>query len=205
VAEVTLDGETVWEWHAKDHLDPTAHEINATDGRDEWTHANSIEQLPDGNVLISFRNINLVAIIDRESGDLTWSMGMPELAQQHHPTMLPNGNILIFDNGGHRENSSLNYSRLIEVDPTTTEIVWEYIDKSILNFFSPFVSSAQRLPNGNTFISEGNYGRLFEITSDGEIVWEYISPYFVLNGLLGEINMVFRAFRYPVDAFQMSA
>ena len=204
VAEVTRDGDTVWEWHAKDHLDPAAYEINATDARDEWTHANSIEQLPDGNVLISFRNINLVAIIDRESGDLTWTMGVPELAQQHHPSMLPNGNVLIFDNGGHRENSSLHYSRVIEVDITTNEIVWEYIDKSILNFFSPFISSAQRLTNGNTFISEGNYGRLFEITSDGEIVWEYISPFFVLNGFLGEVNMVFRAFRYPTDAFQMS-
>ena len=205
VAEVTLDGETVWEWHAFEHMTPEDFPINPTDARDEWTHANSVAPLPDGNVLISFRNINTIGIIDRDTGDFLWTMRAPELAQQHHPSMLPNGNVLIFDNGGHRENSSLNYSRVIEVDVTTTEIVWEYIDKSILNFFSPFVSSAQRLPNGNTFISEGNFGRLFEITTDGEIVWEYINPYFTTNPILGEINMVFRAWRHPVDAFAAGA
>ena len=205
VAEVTREGETVWEWHARDHMAPEEYPINAVDLRDEWTHGNGIAQLPNGDVLISFRNVNTVAIIDRDSGDFTWTMGAPELAQQHDPSFLENGNVLIFDNGGHRENSGLNYSRVIEVDPATSEIVWEYIDATILNFFSPFVSSAQRLPNGNTFISEGNYGRLFEVTIDGEIVWEYINPFFILNPILGDVNTVFRAWRYPTEAFQIGA
>jgi hypothetical protein len=201
VAEITREGETVWEWHAWEHMEPEDYPVNATDGRDEWTHGNSIAPLTDGNVIISFRNINTVGIIDRATGAFTKFLGAPEIAQQHHATELPNGNILLFDNGSHRLNSSLNYSRVIEVDRTTKEIVWEYVDQSILNFFSPFVSGAQRLPNGNTLIAEGNFGRIFEVTAEGEVVWEFVNPNFVLNPVLGEINMLFRAWRHPTDAF----
>jgi len=55
------------------------------------------------------------------------------------------------------------------------------------------VSSAQRLPNGNTLITEGSDGRIFEVTRDHELVWEYISPYWGKRGL----NMVYRAYRAP--------
>ena len=50
-------------------------------------------------------------------------------------------------------------------------------------FYSPFVSSAQRLPNGNTLITEGSDGRIFEVTRNHELVWEYISPYRGSRGL----------------------
>lgn len=63
-------------------------------------------------------------------------------------------------------------------------------------FYSCFISSAQRLPNGNTLITEGSDGRLIEITNEHEIVWEYISPYW---GTFMPINMVYRAYRYPYD------
>ena len=70
----------------------------------------------------------------------------------------------------------------------------------IENIFSFFISSAQRLPNGNTFITEGGTGRLFEVTKDGELVWEYYSPYdgggSGLPGL-GAGNPVYRAYRIP--------
>ena len=197
----TRDGETVWEWHAWEHLDPEEYPINAQDSRDEWTHGNGIDRLPNGDDVISFRNINLVGIISRETGDFTWRMGAPELAQQHHPTVLPNGNILIFDNGAHRLDNVLTCSRVIEVDPAASEIVWEYRDPTFMNFFSPFTSGAQRLPNGNTMITEGNFGRLFEVTAEGELVWEYISPHFTVNPFLGEGNSIFRAWRHSADDF----
>lgn len=201
VAELTLDGETVWEWHVWEHLAPEDYPINGVDGRDEWTHANGIAPMADGNVLISFRNINTLGVIDRETGEFTKLLGAPPLAQQHHPSILPNGNILLFDNGAHRADSALTYSRVVEIDPVSLEFVWEYVDQSILNFFSPLVSSAQRLPNGNTLIAEGNFGRIFEVTMEGEVVWEFVSPYFTLNPILGEVNTIFRAWRHPTDAF----
>src|SRR5215472_18651883 len=60
-------------------------------------------------------------------------------------------------------------------------------------FYSPFVSSAQRLPHGITLITEGSDGRMFEVTRNHELVWEYISPYWGKRGL----NMVYRAYRAP--------
>ncbi len=51
-------------------------------------------------------------------------------------------------------------------------------EKREYEFYSPRISNAQRLPNGNTLICEGDFGRLFEVTRDGELVWEYVNPYF---------------------------
>ena len=70
---------------------------------------------------------------------------------------------------------------MIEVNPRTSQIVWEYHDQSLFDFFSPYISGAQRLANGNTLICEGCDGRIFEVTADGQVVWEYVSPYFFVG------------------------
>jgi hypothetical protein len=71
---------------------------------------------------------------------------------------------------------------VLEINPTTKEIVWQYdassSGKPFWSFFSSFISSARRLPNGNTLICEGMYGRLFQVNAQGEIVWEYVNPHF---------------------------
>jgi len=64
-------------------------------------------------------------------------------------------------------------------------------------FYSPFISSAQRLPNGNTLITEGSDGRIFEVTREHETVWEYISPYWGTGR--HALNMVYRAYRAPYE------
>lgn len=70
------------------------------------------------------------------------------------------------------------YSRVIEFNPKTLELCWEYSvpRHHHYRFYSPYISSAQLLPNGNTLICEGNQGRIFEVTRDLETVWEYIVP-----------------------------
>src|SRR5262249_35874044 len=73
---------------------------------------------------------------------------------------------------------SVPYSRVIEINPATNEIAWKYQDKPTWNFFSPRMGYAQRLPNGNTLITESSFGRFFEVTKEGEIVWEYVNPFF---------------------------
>ena len=73
-------------------------------------------------------------------------------------------------------------SRILEINPITKEIVWQYIGiesgLASWTFSSSFISSARRLPNGNTLIDEGMNGRMFQVTPDGEIVWEFINPWF---------------------------
>jgi hypothetical protein len=132
-----------------------------------------------------------------------WKLGSPPLAQQHDPRPLPNGNLLIFDNGPHRRDHPAPYSRVIEVDPRTRAIVWEYRDQSLFDFFSPYISGAQRLANGNTLICEGCDGRIFEVTAGGDVVWEYVSPHFAhAAGRPGLNNWVFRAFRYTPEEIE---
>jgi hypothetical protein len=205
VVEVTREGETVWEWHAWQHLDLQTDRITPQDWREEWTHANTVDELPDGDVLVSFRNISTVVIIERATGNIRWRLGPEVLAQQHYPNLLPNGHILVFDNGTHRANHPATFSRVLEIDPTTKEIVWSYQGRPLFNFFSPYESSAQRLPNGNTLVCLGVFGTLLEVTPEGEVVWEYISPYFGGSDLLGENNWVFRAFRYSEEDIQRAS
>jgi hypothetical protein len=70
----------------------------------------------------------------------------------------------------------------------------------MFEFFSPYISGAQRLANGNTLICEGVHGRIFEVTGAGEVVWEYVNPHFFEGpGRPGLTNAVFRAFRYTPE------
>lgn len=83
------------------------------------------------------------------------------------------------------------------------KIIWQYTpeEAGFINpldaarFYSPFISNAQRLPNGNTLITEGSDGRSIEVTEDHEIVWEYISPYDGKSST--KMNMVYRSYRVP--------
>jgi len=85
---------------------------------------------------------------------------------------------------------------VIEVDPKSNRIVWEYFDNPAYNFFSPYISGARRLPNGNTLITEGMFGRMFQVTPEGDIVWEYINPHYHEDTENAVVNRVFRATHY---------
>jgi hypothetical protein len=200
--EITPAGEVVWEWLGYEHLDPESSAICPMCPRSgEWTHANSCCVLPNGDILTTFLKItNPCVIIDRKSGDIKWRWGDGELAHSHDPTLLDNGNILIFDNGLHRTTGGWGqYSRVVEVNPKTKEIEWEYKEDPPRRFYSHFISGCQRLPNGNTLICEGANGRLFEVTRDKEIVWEFNNPFHLWRPDAGWNNMVFRAYRYSPD------
>ncbi|MBF0217059.1 MAG: aryl-sulfate sulfotransferase [Candidatus Omnitrophica bacterium] len=168
----------------------------------DWAHNNTAMFIPpnpleekdprfkSGNILFCFCGINLIGILEYPSGKIVWAWGPGELDNPHTPSMVDNGNILIFDNGARRK-----WSRVIEMDPATGKIVWEYHAEPKNSFFSDMLSSAQRLPNGNTFICEGLSERVFEITPKGEIVWDYLSTYAKLTGGMG----FYRAYKYSPE------
>lgn len=205
--ERTTEGRTVWEWRAWEHMDPEQYPITSpSDTRNEWLHGNGIEELPGGDILLSFRNISTLVRINRATGSVDWSLGAPPLSGQHAPVALPNGRILLFDNGPFRVDTGAQpFSRALEIDPATKQIVWTYQDGinpgSRHFFFSSRVSNAQRLPNGNTLINEGLYGRFFEVTPDGDVVWEYVNPHFgpATSAAKGQTNNVFRVYRYTAE------
>ena len=136
------------------------------DGR----HAERAPIFKKGNALISLRELNTIAIVDTEAGEVVWAIaGMA--ARQHQPTLLDGGNMLLFDNLGND-----GRSRVIELDPLTQQIVWEYPGGAPADLFSETCGSNQRLPNGNTLITETDRGRAIEVDAAGEIVWEFFNP-----------------------------
>ena len=205
----------------------------STLGPNKWYDAGDTRFHPD-NIIIDGRETNISLILDKKTGKIVWQIGpdyntSPALKAlgwiigQHHAHMIPRGlpgegNILIFDNGGWGgygapnpgapqgvKTAQRDYSRVLEFDPTTLKIVWQYTPREAgffvpldaNRFYSPFISSAQRLPNGNTLICEGSGGRVFEVTPDHEIVWEFVSPY---KGKISlPLNMVYRAYRLPYE------
>jgi hypothetical protein len=120
-----------------------------------------------GNLLISMRNLNAIAIVSGRSRRIIWLWGPNSLALQHHAQLLPSGHILLFDNG-------TESSRVVELDPIRNEIVWTY--ERGTDFFSSWGGSVQRLPNGNTLITETSSGYVTEVTRDGDVVWRFANP-----------------------------
>lgn len=173
-------------------------------GPSDWAHANTIEVLPPtalgekddrfkaGNLLFSLRHLDIIGIVDPQKDEIVWCYGPGILDGQHQPTMLPNGHILVFDNGTYRGHSIVR-----EIEPISGEIVWQYENGA--DFFSPFRAGNQRLPNGNTLICECDAGHLFEVTPEKEIVWDFWSP-FVGQGQQHLGKRIHRATRYTPEA-----
>jgi hypothetical protein len=125
-----------------------------------------------GNILVSMKHINSIAILDGETKEILWLWGPTNLSLQHQPRVLDNGNILLFDNGIQR-------SRVIEIDPQSGRIVWKY---QRAGFFSQWGGGVQRLSNGNTLITNTTGGRAFEVTPQGQTVWEFANPKILKDG-----------------------
>ena len=219
IEEVSEAGTVVWEWRGQDHLAELTALVGITfprdisdgehviDGAYDWAHNNTCHVIAEnasgtkdprfraGNILISYPNLNLIAVIDRDSGQIVWAWGPGTLDGQHSPTMLENGNIILFDNGTERK-----YSRILTVDPISQKIVWEYSDRESgrHRFFSLATSGVWPLPNGSAFVCQSSYvaptaaarlyaavrrrllkkqtvfSRLFEVTPAKDVVWELV-------------------------------
>jgi hypothetical protein len=202
VYEITPSGDVVNAWHAWEHCDLEKDVMCAHEFPYEWTHGNSIKYCPEGKVLISYREISLVMMIKWPEGDVLWRWGGDHLiSHPHDATLTPEGNVLVFDNGTHHPVTP--HSRVIEVDMKSDKIVWQYVPHVVFSFFSGHVGGCERLPDGNTLICEGQSGRLFEVTKDSKVCWEWISP-FVLPFKNVHCSMLFRAHRYYGDGPELS-
>lgn len=199
IQEVTPNSEIVWEWVAYEHLHPEIDAICPLCERTQWPGLNACIVMPDGNILTSFHKTHNVAIIDRATGNVKWRWGLGEIAHQNDPSPLANGNVLIFDSGMHPYHYPMGFSRIIEVNPHSNEMVWGYEDEPRSNFYSSIMGGCQRLPNGNTLICDATAGRIFEVTARRNIVWEFLSPFFYQSPFYGRNNILFRAYRYAPD------
>jgi hypothetical protein len=137
-----------------------------------------------GNMLVSMKHINAIAILDGDTKEILWLWGPTNLSLQHQPQVLENGNMLVFDNG-------TSESRVIEVEPQSGRIIWAYQNGEA--FFAKWGGAAQRLSNGNTLITNTTAGRAFEVTPQGKITWEFANPKLIEGG--NRVN-IWRMTRY---------
>jgi hypothetical protein len=139
-------------------------------------HANFVEVLSPrlapyhplfraGQVLLSVRELDTLAVVDTESRRVVWAARGPWRAQ-HDPHFLDNGRLLLFDNRG-----ASTSSRVFEYDPQTQACPWSYSGEGGHSFHSVIQGRSQRLPNGNTLIVNSRNGILMEVTRDKELVW----------------------------------
>lgn len=197
--EQTPTGEVVFVWDSIDHV-PLS-EYNAVESRPYWVeqdildyvHGNSIAEANDGNLLISGRHINQILKIDKKSGAVMWRLGgkssdfaflddpQDGFSHQHSVTQLPNGNILLYDNGNQHDP---RVTRVVEYELDQVKgiarLVWSYSDGR----FTFATGSVQRLQNGNTLIGWGmelngmssTTPRIVEVTPNREVVLEVYFP-----------------------------
>jgi outer membrane protein assembly factor BamB len=148
----------------------------------DYLHTNNVDVLKPGlfgtrsggGLLLSFNGLSAIAVLDIETRKIvrTWA---GYWHQQHDPDLLENGNIILFDNLGAW--TPAQAARVIEFNPETYEIVWEYPGKTGQRLFSTYRGRQQVLANGNVLISEFESGRLIEVTREGKTVWEYSCPF----------------------------
>ena len=203
VQELDQNRNVIFQWRTLDHLNITdAIGQDLTQPQVDPFHCNSIEIDSDGNILLSIRHFSAIIKIDVETGDILWQLGGLNnqfsfvndpigFSYQHSVRRLPNGDIIMFDNGNLRippYSRAVEY-KLDEVDLTAT-LEWQY--RNSPDIYGQAMGYVQRLPNGNTLIGwgydEGGKPAVTEVTPDGSIALEMSMPYDVFS---------YRAYRYP--------
>lgn len=143
----------------------------------DLTHTNSARWLRNttdhyraGQILLSVRELDAILIFDPATRQVVWSWGPGIVDGQHHATELAADRFLLFDNFGAGE----GVSRILEISVPGGEALWSFRDDD--DFWSGIRGSVQRLENGNTLITESERGGVFEVTLEGERVWEWVNP-----------------------------
>lgn len=213
--QVSADGEKLREISVTDamvnggftHAYSLSNRQRETDAKWDPLHVNDVaiaspqfaahhDWVEPGQLVISLRSIDTIAVVDPDTETMTWA-DRGFWTHQHDPDPLPNGRVMIFDNRGH--GGAGGKSRVIEFDPQTNAMTWMYTGTDDHPFDSYIRSNQVQLPNGNLLVSEHKRGRLFEVTRDKEIVWEYHNPHRIEEGGEEFVPAVSSVQRYAPD------
>ncbi|MBX0302221.1 aryl-sulfate sulfotransferase [Halomicroarcula sp. F24A] len=160
----TTTGLTEWRWDAQNAFPVTGGGPYPGD----WTHLNDVELLDDGRIMVSLRNQDQVVFLERETGIQTnWTLGADDqhgiLHEQHNPDYIPEARggpaVVVADS----ENS-----RLVEYQRTngSWEQSWTWADAGL-----QWPRDADRLPSGNTLVTDTHGDRVLEVAPNGSVVW----------------------------------
>lgn len=213
-ADTALVGDAIWEWTPEtgavvkrwsgfDFFDPVL-DIGMRSAHFDWLHANSLAIGDHGNVILSLNWLDKVVSIAPDWKSFEWTAGGRNstfafdsgatFQGQHTASVLPNGHLLVFDNGRDRIGAA-RYSRGLEVslDMTTgrAQAVWSF--RPSPDIYAPYIGAARRMTNGNTFVFfglpagvGGSTGPVtgYEVRPDGSVAWQVI---------VGNVQSVYRA------------
>ena len=206
IQHLGAQGQELFRWGSEGLQDESALADPGPGGIWDYAHLNSIQVLPDGDVVASFRNLSAVLRIASvahdgyEPGDIVWRLGgrasdftfvddpFDGPCAQHTATLLPNGHLLVFDNGSgfdanlcvdpdHPDGPFLlrGQSRVAEytLDTSlhTATLTWSYEPPT---FYTWFMGSARRLPNGNTLVgwAAETDALAQEVDAGGGLLWQ---------------------------------
>lgn len=146
-----------------------------------------------GDILLCMRELNTIAVVDPARANIRWWWGAQDLSGPHQPSVLPDGRVLVFDNG-----LAAGRTRLVVVDPNTRQVVWSWSAHPPESFFCPLAGGCERLANGNLLVTNSTAGGAFELTMDGHIVWELTLPAAVYGAERGRVS-IYRMSHVEVD------
>jgi hypothetical protein len=179
---MTSSGTVQFSWDTWNHYtlatDWTDAQTNQFGG--DFDHPNALSLDADSNYIVSFRNMNAVAKVDRNTGAIIWQLGGGSstltivndpfgfFSGQHFARRLPNGHILMYDDGIRRGVNSRAVEYAIDTVHSTATMVWQYLPTPAL--FTPIVGSAQRLQNGNTVVGFGTAKQIDEVNANAQLL-----------------------------------
>jgi hypothetical protein len=206
-----MNGAALWEWNPEsgslvkrwssfDHLSPDL-DWGSRSARTDWLHPNSMRFGPRGNIVLSLHYLNQVISITSDFKNLEWRLGgvrstipvSDPFSGQHSVQEIEPGHILLFDNG--IERTVERYSRALELEIVgdSSRKVWQW--RPPIDNWALVISSARRLPNGNTMVgfglsknpTIGSTGPIeaYEVTSSGQVVWHIV--------MSGAVSSMYRA------------
>jgi hypothetical protein len=181
IQEVNIaTGQVVWQWDADQHLSFSAsYEDKPGSGPWDFTHMNSVQQLPDGNLLVSIRNTWGVYEISKRTGKVLWALGGKhssfkmgpgtKFEWQHDARMQSDGTITLFDDASDGVHTNAKQSRALRIrlnyKTHRATLVHAYTNHPSLLSISQ--GNVQVLPDGNTFVGWGFQPYFTEFSKDG--------------------------------------
>lgn len=184
VQEVDIaTGKVLWEWHALGHVpvaDSYAH--YAPGIRYDYFHLNSIQQLPDGNILISSRNTWSVYLIDKKTGKILWTLGGKQSSfkmehrthfeWQHDATLLKHGRLTLFDDAAAPREARQSRALELHISKTKHRVTLLHAFKHSPPVLATSQGSVQRLSNHNVFVGWGTAPYFSEYTPSGKQLFD---------------------------------
>ena len=174
---VDENGAVVWEWSAREQIGPGTDFWETYGGpsrpapESDWTHMNDIDRTDDGHFLLSIRNFDVVLEVNRSTKDIEHVTGQPrgtdKEVEGREPILDDQHNPMLIGGESHVVVADSEADRIVEVNRSSGEVVWRFDDGLL------WPRDADRLPNGNTLVTNSLRYEVEEVTPAGEVVWRY--------------------------------